>query len=152
MLSGKKISLPWPDQNCNQTGVKLSSCAWLGTPRITEWYVWKEELTVCPWSTNCLWATSVASMNTLSMVLTFNLYITAFLRGYYITQPIAPNLGSRHGPKLDECMTYHKCCILKSGSRNDVISQLTVFVYLTFLIDEIRFFELYIVQTSNFVN
>ena len=57
------------------------------------------------------------------------------LWGYYITQLA----GSRRDPKLDGYMTYHKWRILKSWSRDGVISQHAVFVYLTFLIDEIGF-------------
>ena len=60
-----------------------------------------------------------------------------FLWGYYIIQLAGPDLGSRCGPKLDRCMTYHKWRILKSCSRDDVIPQPAVFVYLTFPIDEI---------------
>ena len=30
------------------------------------------------------------------------------LRGYYIVQLVGLNFKCRRGPKLDECMTYHK--------------------------------------------
>ena len=59
------------------------------------------------------------------------------LWGYYTIQLVGLNLKGGRGPKLDECMTYHKWRIRKLGSRDDVISQPAIFDYFTILTDEI---------------
>ena len=94
----------------------------------------------------------------LNLNLYFLIYITTVLfqrrtKGIITLPNMSGQLArSRRGPKLDECVTYHKWRILKSWCRDGVISQHAVFVYLTFLIDEIEQYTITQFQKSNFVN